>query len=89
MSEQSLENQVIERAQADAAFRTELLTDPRAAIESAFGVTPLIDVRVIEERPNEVVLVLPSAGLSGEVADDELAQVAGGVYSSATWWRVC
>ena len=37
-----------------------------------------IDVRVVEETPNTLYLVLPPNGASGELSDKELDAVAGG-----------
>jgi hypothetical protein len=79
MSEQNLKDQLIERAQADAAFRAELVADPKAAIHAAFGVELPVGMQVVEEAPDEVVLVLPAAERGAEVSDAELAGVAGGV----------
>lgn len=77
-SRQEFERDVIARARADAAFRAELLADPRAAIKKAYGVhlPPAIDLRVVEETPSVFYLVLPLQG--EELTDEQLAAVAGG-----------
>lgn len=57
----SLEERIIERAQGDPAFRADLLRDPRRAIQQELG-TSLpdgLDIRVAEETPNRVYLVVP------------------------------
>jgi hypothetical protein len=77
MSEQNLKDQIIERAQADAAFRAELVADPKAAIHAAFGVELPVGMRVVEEAADEVVLVLPAA-VADAVGDRDLEAVAGG-----------
>jgi hypothetical protein len=91
MSDQKLSHRVLERAQADEAFRTALLADPRTAIQDAFEVGLTFDVRVIEETPNEVVLVLPATERADELSDEELAAVAGGIYSAVQYsaWADC
>ena len=78
---------VVEKAQADADFRAALIADPKAALQSALGITipDALSVRVIEEGASEVVLVLPAAGK--DVALEELAVVAGG--DSSTWGPHC
>jgi hypothetical protein len=73
--------QLVERAAADADFRAALLgADPRPAIAAELGIELPADltVRVVEETPGEVVLVLPVALAPGELADAELAGIAGG-----------
>jgi hypothetical protein len=77
--------QLVERAEADAEFRAQLLgADPSPAIAAELGIELPADliVRVVEETPGEVVLVLPAAVASDELSDAQLAGVAGG---SADW----
>ena len=52
---------LIERAWEDEAFKQELLSDPRAAIESALGVAlpEGIEIQVHEQTPTTIHLVLP------------------------------
>ena len=61
-----LEAHLIGRALRDEAFRRELTTDPRAALESELARLHLeirlpetLQVRVLEERPDVLYLVLP------------------------------
>lgn len=53
--------ELITRAWEDEAFKQELLSNPRAAIEKALGVTlpEGIEIYVHEQTPTEVHLVLP------------------------------
>jgi hypothetical protein len=83
MSEPSLKDQIIERAQADAAFRAELVADPKAAIHAAFGIELPVGMQVVEEAVDEVVLVLPTAKRD-QVSDVELAGLAGGIEMAYT-----
>jgi len=77
-SRQEFERDIIARARGDAAFRAELLADPRAAIKKTYGVElpPSIELRVVEETPSVFYLVLPLQG--EELTDEQLAAVAGG-----------
>jgi hypothetical protein len=77
-SRQEFERDIIARAGADAAFRAELLADPRAAIKKAYGVDlpPSLELRVVQETPSVFYLVLPLHG--EELTDEQLAAVAGG-----------
>ena len=62
----AFERRIIDRAQSDPAFRERLLEDPRGAIGELLGVElpERIEVRVIEERPDLMCVVLP-VDLSG------------------------
>lgn len=79
---QSLERVIQDRAAADPVFRAALVADPLAAIAEAFRLAPLpgLKLKVIEEQPGEVVLVLPRAGAmeADELSEAELAQASGG-----------
>ena len=57
---------MIDRAQSDPQFRARLIEDPRAAVGEVLGVElpERIEVRVIEERPDLMCVVLP-VDLSG------------------------
>jgi hypothetical protein len=76
----SYTDRVVERAQRDESFRQHLLEDPKAAISEELGVEipDALKMRVIEEEPSEVVLVLPAATRARELSDEQLAGVAGG-----------
>ena len=78
---QSLERVIQDRAAVDPVFRAALVADPLAAIAEAFRLAPLpgLKLRVIEEQPGEVVLVLPRvAAEADELSEAELAQASGG-----------
>jgi hypothetical protein len=74
---------VIERAQRDEAFRQQLLDDPRGAISADLGVDVPdgIEIRVIEEDPEEAVIVLPAPTQPAQVTDAQLSEVVGGAGS--------
>jgi hypothetical protein len=78
--------QVIERANSDPAFRDQLLKDPREAIQDKIGI-PLpanITIRVVEEQPGEVVLVLRAQPVEPgqQLSDADLEAVSGGTWDS-------
>lgn len=79
---QSLERVIQDRAAVDPVFRAALVADPLAAIAEAFRLAPMpgLKLRVIEEQPGEVVLVLPRTGAmeADELSEAELARASGG-----------
>jgi hypothetical protein len=81
---------VVERAQSDPNFRTRLLDNARDALQEQFGISvPAgINVRVIEEGPDEVVLVLPArlGQPDGTLSDEDLEAVAGGTYDTYSFY---
>lgn len=83
MSRQEIEAHLISKATSDQAFRQELISDPRAALEKEIGLKVPADfkLQVIEETSNSLSLVLPPA--QGELSDMELEGVAGGKGSSS------
>lgn len=83
------QQQVMDRVRSDSDFRNRLLQDPKAAIQEQLGipVPASVTVRVIEEQPGEVVLVLPARGIESgtQLSDTDLESVAGG----ADTWIEC
>lgn len=89
------QQQILDRAAGDPEFRARLLANPNAAIQEQLGV-PLpstVTIRVIEEQPGEVVLVLPAQGITSgtHLSDTELEAVSGGDSGGGfvcTWAQV-
>ncbi len=80
-----VEARLVGRAWEDEAFKQALLHNPRAAIQNATGLQlpDDINIKVLEETPDTLYLVLPADPLSqesaeGELSDAALAMVAGG-----------
>ena len=78
-----LEQQIIARALKDPQFRAQLISNPREALASMGIQLPAdVQVRVIEQEPNVLYLVLPERAeiieAAGELSEAELAEVAGG-----------
>ena len=79
---QSAIHAALKRTATDAEFRKLALTDANAAVQQIIG-KPLPEgfrVRVLDRAGYDVTLVLPDPTESGELADEELEQVAGGSY---------
>ena len=68
---------LIEKAEADSAFRAALLTDTRATVEKeiGFAIPPGFEMHVHEETATSAHLVLPPVG--GRLGTKELQAVAG------------
>src|SRR5919107_3807179 len=79
-----IERTVVQRSIEDEDFRRRLLEDPKAAVERELGsaLPEGVQVRVVEETPDTIYLVLPSASAlgdrGGELSEEELEAVAGG-----------
>jgi hypothetical protein len=75
-----LERRLAARAAADAEFRARLLAEPKQAIAEEVGieVPGEVAVEVLEESPGQVYLVVPAPGEA--LSDEQLAEVAGGIY---------
>ena len=67
------------RAQKDAAFRTSLMSDAKAAVEGGLGSSLPSDVGVTvpEDTDSSINIVIPPSA-SDELGEDELEAVAGG-----------
>ena len=81
---QEFEANLAAKAWKDKAFKQELLTNPKATIAKEFG-TPIpdnIEVKVLEENPNTLYILLPVEPVDleseGELSDEALKAVAGG-----------
>ena len=77
-----LEVQLIDRACSDAAFKEALLRDPKPALKTEIGIDlpEEIELRVVEETPDTIYLVLPEPPdpCRPELSEEELEDLAGG-----------
>ena len=73
-----LRTRLVDKAEADEAFRARLLADPKAAVEDELGLAmPAgFTIKVHEERADTGHLILPPAAY---LTDSELAQATGGL----------
>jgi hypothetical protein len=83
---QQLEQQLIEKAMKDEAFRKQLIENPGAAIEAETGmkIPEYITFKVLEEDPTTVYLVLPhipAMDAEMELNEAELETIAGGAWT--------
>ena len=76
-----MQSKLIAKAQAEPEFRSQLVADPKAAIEGLIGseLPEAINIQVHEDSATSFHLVLPP---NGKLSEDELATVfAGNWYS--------
>jgi hypothetical protein len=80
---------ILDRATTDLSFRKRLLVDPRAAIFDSFGVMipPNFRIKFVERAADlDALIVLPDVeNGTGELSDDGLEKVSGGVEETAEW----
>src|SRR5579883_380921 len=80
---------IIDKAMRDEAFRQRLLSDPRGALQEAFGATipPGVTIHIHEETASDVHIVIPGAkgaygasqGKARELSDADLEVAVGGM----------
>lgn len=80
-----IQQQLLAKAEEDAAFRAQLLENPKAAIKDATGlmVPDGINIRVLEDNATDFHLVLPPEGRN--LSDGEIGGVVGGIGDIDTW----
>ena len=77
-----LESELRSKAQGDTVFRARLIADPHAVLVDMLGTDPVpgLSIRIIEEAPGEIVMVLPRQIDAGELPDELLDYASGGAY---------
>lgn len=82
-------SEVIRKALTDAAFKAELMKNPKAAVEKTFGIKlPAgASIKVVEDTAATVHLVLPAAPSKGSraLSDAELETASGGADAPKTF----
>lgn len=80
-----IETALVQKAMEDTDFRKLLIRNPQSALKEMLGFNPIPGqtIRVIEEQPGEVVLVLPRPLEIDELPDELLDLAAGGGFSEA------
>jgi len=87
-----IEAKLIEKASKDENFRQKLMENPKTAIQNELGglIPDSVSIKVIEEKENEVCLVIPNTGIvTSELSDVELESVAGGWTSGPSTCTQC
>jgi hypothetical protein len=78
------ERTIVQRSMEDESFRQRLLDDPKGTVEQELGsgLPEGVQVRVVEETPDTIYLVLPRTSALGEgggdLSDEALEAVSGG-----------
>ncbi|WP_375515786.1 NHLP leader peptide family RiPP precursor [uncultured Nostoc sp.] len=87
MTRQEIKEKLIARAWQDASFKQKLISNPRAAFEKeGIALPESIEVRVVEESPSTLYLVLPvQPSETAELSEAELESVAGGSLIENVW----
>jgi hypothetical protein len=80
---QQLEHRLIEKAMKDESYRKQFIENPGAAIEAETGwkIPETVKIKVLEEDPQTVYLVLPKFSnqiTEVELNNAELESIAGG-----------
>jgi hypothetical protein len=86
------QRQIVDRAMQDPDFRTRLLENPQQAIQEELGTSlTTATIRVVEEQPGEVVLVLPARTTDSGTAlsDEDLERAAGGTTVATVECSTC
>lgn len=71
-AEQTLKDQIIQKAWEDAEFKKQLLANPKSAVKDAFGIEipDTIEVEAVEETANKYYLVIPQSPADVQAAYD-------------------
>ncbi|HYD78258.1 MAG TPA: NHLP leader peptide family RiPP precursor [Paucimonas sp.] len=84
---------VISKSWEDEAFKQELMSSPKTAFKKALGIDIPDDVKltVLEETNKDLFFILPRKPLvaNGEMSEEELEAVAGGVWNWSTGHCKC
>lgn len=80
----AVEAQIIKKAMKDTNFRQSLTSDPKAAIEQAYGISlpANVQINVYQDTADTYNLVLPAMDNSG----DSLANLGAGSAADCSGW---
>ena len=70
---------IIYKALKDPKFKEKLINDPKKILEKEFKqkFNEKVNVKIIEEKPNEITLVIPKLPDNHQISDKELKQISG------------
>jgi len=75
---------IVAKAWEDGTFKQRLLDEPAAVLrEHGMSAPPGVELRVMENTDKVMYLPLPARPQDGELADDELDAVSGGLVVNA------
>ncbi len=82
-TKEEFQQHLIEKAMKDPDFRMKLLENPKAVIEEEIGVKipGSVDIKVLEEDPKTVYLILPCTQAQSEetvLTETDLEMIGGG-----------
>jgi len=71
---------VLKKAQADAAFREKLKTNPKETLTAEAGemIPEFIRIAIVDQNDTDIVITLPKVQKKDELSDADLEHVAGG-----------
>ena len=76
--------QIAKRAMEDSEFKAELLKNPRTvAQEMGIAIPDGLEIKILDNKPDEINVIVPFNSASGELSDADLEAVAGGKPSNA------
>lgn len=94
MKRHEFQNHIARKAWSDPDFKQRLLSNPRAVIseelsniKEGVSIPENVDVKVVEEKPDEIYMVLPvnPEEVTGRpLSEEDLERIAGGESVSAT-----
>ena len=71
--------QIAKRAMEDSEFKAELLKNPRTvAQEMGIAIPDGLEIKILDNKPDEINVIVPFNSASGELSDADLEAVAGG-----------
>jgi type IV secretory pathway VirB4 component len=85
LTRSEIEGKLIAKAWKDETFKKEFVNDPRKILTKELGIQipETVEIKVFEETPNAIYMVLPMNPNSEELSDMELEGVAGGFWKMA------
>ena len=89
MAEQQQQTgRIIAKAWADEAFKAALIADPVATLKAeGIPVPEGLSLTVVENTSAHLHIVLPSKPPEGEISEDELSGIGGGICVSPEYLR--